>query len=487
MIFKNKLFNISIYLTIFLLSCVTLCSIFVKTPAILKLNQLFIFISVILIVIIFACLFYFLNKSDTTINKTTFFLLLIVLTVLPRLIWVIFVGTVPASDFGHMHDFGVNASKGIFTEYPSFYTFFPFKFGYGFILGAIYKIFGVSVLAVKLFNVLLSVCLAWILYWIGKMVYGERAGRITSVLFSLWPAQIMYCSVEASEHVFIVFFILGLGLFIKYHKGIMNVHTYFWLFMTGLILSVSQIVRPIATILFPVFILYLFLFFKTNYELKKSFFHKIKIILLISTGFVIGMAAINFPLQKLTGVQVWRSSSSVNLLEGTNYKSSGMFNVEDFSILDEYKYDYDKIKEEAGRRAIERIKSNPVQFLKLTYTKFGIQWADENYGYYWSTYKVEKNKITNAIISEPKAFAAIAQFYYIIILISAIIGCLFIRKKCKYETIMFILIIGGIFVAYTFFEVQPRYHFPAVPLFMLIAGYGIDRLGIKVKEIENKV
>ncbi|NLW03337.1 MAG: hypothetical protein GX027_08755 [Clostridiaceae bacterium] len=40
------------------------------------------------------------------------------------------------------------------------------------------------------------------------------------------------------------------------------------------------------------------------------------------------------------------------------------------------------------------------------------------------------------------------------------------------EPALFWLIIGAMFLAYSFLEVQPRYHMPAVPLFIMLAGLG---------------
>ncbi|MCX7920985.1 MAG: glycosyltransferase family 39 protein [Clostridia bacterium] len=483
---KNRIFSFIVYAAVVLLGIITLCALFIKTPAVLRLSAILTAAAQFIGVAVFFILYYLLHKKDLFRNKTAFFVCLFIITVIPRLVWVLLVDTAPISDFKHLHNYGVNASNGDFAGYVKFYSIFPFKFGYGLILALLYKLFGASVLVVKLFNIVLSVCLAFLIYWIGNMVFNEKSARTASILVALWPAQIMYSSVLASEHVFIVFFVLAIGLFIKYFSRL-GAKGNVWMVITGIAMAAAQLVRPISSMLLPVFAVFLLLFVKFNGGELKSLGKKTVLIALAALGFFITLTAVNIPVEKLTGVAVSRASSGFNLMIGTNYKSLGMFNKEDFGIIEKLNYDFNKIHKEATRLAIERIKSNPVQFGKLAVKKFIIQWGDETYGHYWSTLEFEKKSKFNDIAKNNRGkLGAISQLHYVVVLIFAAVGCVFIRRNSIYTAVIFLLIFGGMAAAYTFLEVQGRYHFPAVPLFLLMAGYGLERMADTVGKYKSR-
>ena len=55
-------------------------------------------------------------------------------------------------------------------------------------------------------------------------------------------------------------------------------------------------------------------------------------------------------------------------------------------------------------------------------------------------------------------------------------GCYFAYRRKIKEPALFWLIIGAMFLAYSFLEVQPRYHLPAVPLFIILVGLGASEI-----------
>ena len=102
------------------------------------------------------------------ISGRAFALLAVILTLAPRLFWVFAVGTAPFSDFLHMHNYGVAVAQGDFTNYVDFYACFPFKFGFGFLVGGLYALFGSDPLVVQLFNVFLSLIQVLFVYLIAR-------------------------------------------------------------------------------------------------------------------------------------------------------------------------------------------------------------------------------------------------------------------------------------------------------------------------------
>jgi hypothetical protein len=233
----------------------------------------------------------------------------------------------------------------------------------------------------------------------------------------------------------------------------------------------------VATLLFPVFIIYLLFFERPEESLLKGLGKKAAAVTVTGAGFIISLLLVSSVVYSLTGVSIWRASSGYNLMVGTNYQSSGTFNQEDYKLVKEYNYDYDKVHAEGMRRAIERIKSQPVRFLQLVEDKFDIQWANEEYGYSWSTAKIEEGSVSGRLVgSHPRFFLTVSQIYYIAIIAFALAGCVFAFRKRIHAAVPFLLVYEGLVAAYTFLEVQPRYHFPVMPLFLILAAYGIINL-----------
>ncbi len=480
---KTKIKDIVFYLIVFgaivLLAAVALIAAFKSGPAALKLP----FIAGIVYFIgaggaLFAI--YRLNIL-TKINKAVFIVLLILVAVVPRLVWNWYIQTQPFSDFLHLYNYGVNASQGDFKGFADFYAVFPFKIGFGMILAGLFSIFGSGLWTIKIFNILLSLALVLIIYAGGKMLYGEKAGRVASLLCALWPAQIMYTSVIASEHVFLVLFTGAVLLTLYFIKKYTYKNHDFWngnlmVLGAGLITGLAQLIRPMAMIMLPVFAVFILLYKRYRADNFISFALCIKSIVLFVAVYFAVVNLINLPVQKATGVDITKSDSGFNLMIGTNSKADGMFNNEDFSLIEKHNFDFEKVQKEAKDIAFSRIKSDPVGFAKLALRKFEIQWGNENYGYYWSTISSQDSKAENAVKSHPRIFYAVSQLFYILIILMAVCTCFYTLKEKRYDSLIILMIFGGLLLSYIFLEVQSRYHMPVIPL-LIVFGTGFLEAG----------
>lgn len=142
-------------------------------------------------------------------NKKLAILLLILVIAAPRLIWIFLMPTKPVSDYLCFYSYAQKASQGFLKGYDMTFTLFRFRFGYSLFLALVFKIFGSSIIVGKLFNVFLSVVLGLIIYFTVDYLFGKEAATYSAILYAFWPSQIMYNSVLASEHPFIVFLCWG--------------------------------------------------------------------------------------------------------------------------------------------------------------------------------------------------------------------------------------------------------------------------------------
>ncbi|HEX2927374.1 MAG TPA: hypothetical protein VHP38_14135 [Ruminiclostridium sp.] len=477
--FKDIIFYTIVWGAIVLLAVIALTAIFKTGPSALKL-PLYSGFAYLAAAGVGVFAIYKLNIL-AKINKTVFIILLVLAAVLPRLIWIYYVRTQPFSDFLHLYDYGVKASHGDFKGFVNFYAVFPFKIGFGMVLAGLFSIFGTGLWAAKILNVALSLALVLIIYAGGKMLYGERAGRVASLLCALWPAQIMYTSVIASEHVFLVLFtgavLLSLYFIKKYtYKNYEFTNGNLLLIGTALITACAQLIRPMSMILLPVFAVFVLLYKRYRADSLSSVGLGIKSIVLFIAAYFAVVNLINLPVQKATGVDITKSDSGFNLMIGTNSKASGMFNDEDFKLIEKDNYDFEKVQKDSKKIAVNRIKSNPVGFVKLAKRKFEILWGDENYGYYWSTSAAQNSDTENSVKSHPRLFYAASQAFYILIIILAICACVYSLNEKRYDSLMILMLFGGLLLSYTFLEVQSRYHMPVMPL-LIVFGTGFLEFG----------
>jgi hypothetical protein len=459
--------------TAFLIYIIAL-TIFTTTAEMLNLPSFLVILFVALACVLILGM-YLLATRTICINNLVFLIFLCILTTLPRLLWVLFIDTKPISDFGLYHSYAVNASNGVYNLYHFTYPLFPFKFGYPLVLSVIYRIFGASVHVGMLFNVAVALGISLTLLWIGSMIFNKRAGQASSLLFACWPAQIMYSSVLAAEHLFILLLLVVIGLFCALKNKLLTGNGYAILCaVVGIVAAAANFLRPIAVLIFPVLLFYLLAFVDVKGSVIQGLLKKAAAFSIILLAFIISFASITIPLSKKIGVPLWRSSSGFSFLVGTNFESDGAYNIQDEDIIKEFNYDFDKVHKTATQRAVNRIKSAPVEFARVVEKKYITVWSNEDYGYSWSIAgSNSRGSVYLYVLNNPDKFRYTSQIYYIVILVFAAIGIVSAYKNLIYENIILLLIFLSVFIMHTFLEAQSRYHYYVVPLLILIAGYGL--------------
>ncbi len=468
--FKNIVFFVIVWGAIALLVSIALTAALRSGPSALKMP----FYTGLAFLMTASLLIYIIYKVDilSKINSGVFLIVLILIALIPRLMWIYYVRTQPFSDFLHIHNYGVSASQGDFKGFVNFYAAFPFKISFGMILAGIYHIFGTGLAVAKLFNVTLSIILVLIIYAGGGMLYSRKAARIAALLAALWPADIMYTSVVASEHLFLVLFtgatLLMLRFIKKYtFKNHELVSGNIILLAVGLLTALAQLIRPMAMLLLPVFAVFVLIYKKYRSNSLYSLGLNVKSIALVVVSYYAIVNLINIPIQSATGVDVARSDSGFNLMVGTNSKYDGMFNDEDFKIIEKDNYDIDKVHSDARQIAFSRLTSDPAQLPRLFVKKFEILWGNENYGYYWSTISSGSSAAETFVKSYPRLFYGISQSFYILVILMAVCSCFYTLIERRYDSLVFLMIFGGILISYMLLEVQSRYHLPVMPLLIL--------------------
>jgi 4-amino-4-deoxy-L-arabinose transferase-like glycosyltransferase len=115
------------------------------------------------------------------------------------------------------------------------------------------RLFGPSVLGLKMFGTIFVLMAILVLYWLAKEAYGERVGLLSALLFGIFSSAPMVeggtVNLETLMH---LPYILAIGLFLK---GSVSGKER-WYFLAGLCAALATLVKQVGGVLFFIFLCY---------------------------------------------------------------------------------------------------------------------------------------------------------------------------------------------------------------------------------------
>jgi hypothetical protein len=370
------------------------------------------------------------------------------LFILSRVLWIAKIPTQPFSDFYYYDHLAniLSTGKPILGNLGIGYEIM--SWGYPFILGIIYSIFGHSIWAVKIFNVLIGLCTLLVIFWIGRRVVDSGFAQGVTLLFLFWPSQLIMTSVLASEHLALLVVVLSIGLIAPALNSRGN--TIRGAVLPGIILAFAVITRSALWAFFLAVLIAIFL---------TKGIHKI--IFAMLTSFVITYAIY------LGGVQIIYHQGPKpglfdSLLKGTNIKSNGSWNEEDaLSFLNSETIT--QANQKVWREIVRRISEDPLAEIKLAFRKPLLNWSNETYATIWSTSHLEDNCSGCWNNHLKNLWDLISQTYHELILGFGAVGFYHLfrtpSKEWKAEIWMFTLYLIMGTALHMVLESQPRYHY----------------------------
>lgn len=395
-------------------------------------------------------------------NNRWFLVLSIVIFAVLRILWLVSLRTLPHVDFATFDYIAVLLSKyRPIQEDLSMYFLLP-AWGYPFFLGIWYSLVGHTLVAGKLFNLLLGIASVPLIYKVSKQIAGTLTARMTTILFVLWPTQMMMSTVLASEHLAIFLIMIAFSFLVKETEK----HQMRNVVFSAIFLALAYIVRHASVAVLPAAIL-LFLISGDSSKILR-----LKTVSVLTIGFV---AVYAFYLAGMTLVYhvTPLSQGLFNLLVGTNVASKGHWNMEDQEKYFSYPT-FAEANDYAKKEILRRVTSNPGEIVKLMGYKSILTWWNGTYGFYWSTLKVADDPLTSEIISNKLLFEGIAHYFHLLILLFCTVGYLSLFSDIdilKYSPILLVLFFGTGF--HMILETQYRYNYVMIPFLLIIAAKGI--------------
>lgn len=426
----------------------------------LKFKSIYGVIIIILALIsIIICIKYLYKIHD----EKKFILALFLTGFIIRLFWIFIINTEPVSDFKIMYDAANNIVNGDYSSVLNngYFNLWVYQLGFTGYLAVLIKLFGNSLLIIKVVNCIVVSLIPIVIYYSAKIIASKKSARIVSLAYCFYIGSIVSTSVLTNQHMATLFFYLAIYLLISKINRVIK-----W-GLIGVCLALGQFFRPEGAIVLLAIVL--FSLFKNISNLKETSKNVGEVIaaLLIMTLIMQGFSAIfiksgisNYKLSNRD--PLWKFSS------GLNPDTKGMYSVEDDIFVSEYEGG----RKEANIILINERLRNPKELLKTMVYKASVMWAGDDTslnfaftdnvmykGIYDTTLKLEKIQ------------------YIIACIVFALSIIMMITRREKFlKSHIYLIIFLGYFLAHLIIEIQPRYRYFSIPIFFIVSAYGIKNL-----------
>ena len=402
---------------------------------------------------------------------------IIICAVLVRIIWSIIFHPVPVSDFKLFWNSIQNVLEGngsVFdTKSPATVLFYA----------VFLKIYN-HLFTAYLVNSVVAGFQIFLIYRITKALSSSTdTSKISAIFYAFYPMGVAFSSVLSSEVVLVTCVLLMTDLAV--HKRdvstvneIFTRKNLFTLMSIGLLMAFGFLGRTVLA----VFAAALLLFWLINIEQRI----KLKIVEWVLVGTVC-LAALtpqiyyNYKVLNKLSVSPNPYGGYV-LLFGTSRESNGAYNEKELEIITEETgiTDSESLVELARKKALERIKSNPVDFILFALgDKFVRIWGNDYY-FWWTMNDLEISKRGTLFY-----VLLLTQIYYYSLWLLFLLGLIYnFRKRMGWE-LYFVFSVLGLAFLHLFFEAQPRYHLPVMPFVCIVAAMAMAQLYHKAKEFRK--
>ncbi len=333
---------------------------------------------------------------------------------------------------------------------------------YPFLLSRLYLLFGHVPQIGAYINVILSLSIVVLTYYIVRKVFDELIARWSTVIVLLFPSQILFTHLLASEMLFTSLLMLSVLLFLNYDRKLTA--RWYWILLGGVILGLSALTRSISKFILAVAIPVWF------FE-SRDFRRTIKYSIIALTGFAIAVIPWMARNYSAVGVAKINTNTGINLFMG-NQPGSGMGYNTDLAN----QYDVNDASREAWvdssawSRSWEYIFDQPGAFIKRGVVKVGFFYAiDTDALQYGMITAAGTHRTNHAVI-----LAFFSESYYLVILLAALLGIVtYIRFPGEWKSRGGWLLLGIILywtaVHFVFYGMG-RYHFPIIPMISAFAA-----------------
>jgi len=380
---------------------------------------------------------------------------ILVIAILLRGIWAVLIPVIPLSDSSAYDVFAWNivqhGTYGWTAEEPGSY----WPVGTSAIYAFLFSIFGHVYWPITFFNIAVGVGTIAVTMQLSKTLFDIPTSVLAGLILAIWPSQILYVTVLASELPFTLLSLSALLVWLKNdQQRILNT------LFVGLLITAASYIRPLALLLPFVFVII---------EIARNRQWQKQVKMLITTMLVMVVLITPWSIRNtnLWGNFVLISTNGPPVFwMGNNPDSDGSYMKlpEWTDTLNEYER-----AEQLGELSREYIMDEPLAFVTRSIIKVAKVHSAETIAVHWNEKGIEKVLGQSALFP----LKIITQSYWMLILITALAGIVILFYRNPSLRFLFHpeFIMWGYFAAvHGIIVSQDRYHFPSVPYIAMLSA-----------------
>ena len=394
-----------------------------------------------------------------------------------NLIWVLNFQLEPTVDFYTFYETACQLAAGEHINWL-YIGLFPHILGYSTFLSWFFRLFGSSPQVAALVNVGLTTLSGVCIYLLCLRWAGYRAAAFGFFFWSICPSKLLYNSMVMSEPLYTCCILLFLLLLSLACDELLSFRVRCLLALPlgalcGVLLLSINVVRPVATILFIAFFLWLFLLRGKAMKDWKAW----SLLALFTLAMLFSYAKCSDQWRRWEYLHVYEPTSSIpayNIYVGLNPDSMGSYSEADMDLLWNYRYDPEKgsavyAQEQMLQEAKKRLTSGEINFPRLFAVKLAkLVGSDEGGAFY------AQAALSNL---QFRFWSLLSNVYYYLLVILCLIGAAALFRRPPRSTVyMAPLYSIGLILAHLIIEVSGRYKYSLIPMLILIACFSLSHL-----------
>jgi hypothetical protein len=396
----------------------------------------------------------------------TFMVALLLLVAAPRIVWIAAVDTAPVSDFLDMHSAALSAAAGdlSFGE-NEYFSRWAYQLGFTFYEALAIKLFGSSLIVLKLLNVLFQAGTAVVLYKCAVRAFGETCGRAAALMYAVYVPNIIMCSVLTNQHISVFFYFLGLYVLIR--KSFVG--KYDWL-LVGLCIGLGNLMRPLGSFFLIGVLAYAALFLLAPRIRERSWpALAAKCVGVLAVYWLVQQAA-SFALVQggVTPYPLSNREPYWKFMIGLNPATNGGWSYDDTVYVLQY-----PPGEERNRVELELLKKrleDKRQVGALFASKTKAMWGDEDSAPMWSLPDMDRPELVKRLVQTERIQYVLMAFFGLVAM------TVIAWRGATGEASLFLLLLLGYAALHVVIEVQTRYRFDIWPCAIILQSFGIYAL-----------
>lgn len=385
----------------------------------------------------------------------------------------------PTSDFKDVYDTALGLSNTYISDLRSymrtdgsmFYTTWSAHTPFLLMQTAVLKIFGEGTYALQVIFSLFSSLSCVVAAAIAKEMYGRRAGIVAGIVMSVLPVNLMYTPVLTNQHMATFFFLLAIYLIAAspFKWRLANIG------LAGISAAISELIRPEMIVFVVAVVCYFFYKYILNITSKRRARRRVNKFMSRSVMFVgayiVVIFIVNISLMQggLIRSSIFDTNPKYKIAVGLNSESMGMWNEADYALVDED----EKLDELISERT-----QNIGGVIGLGAQKIAYQYG--NYAYPWSVEGKSESFINSW-------YGPLTNDVMLVILILCLAGVVLSLIHKSHREMFLMIIMVGYFIAFWVIEVQNRYNYFMIPLFIVMASGSAMYFNSKAKLLWEKV